>query len=292
MEKWLIRAGFVLLAFAFSHAPAHAQIPIITVYFDRELTQTQKDCPGMLVEDTLYVAVSGFTSPVQGFEYMIDLPYPIMLTSEIDPPNCLSIGNSYYDGRSVAFVSPIDASTPVLIQELPVMWVCDGGCEDPASHDQRVIVRPHPVTGYLRAVTSDLAFVDMVGIVSIVCPQTTCLGNCTELVRGATSPRGVAIAGAQCELTCPAGDGGVIVPGDPPPEVHTTDVDGDGVVWLYDFSWLFSGYLIAPTPDTDFDCNAATNLIDFVLFTRHWQHEAAVSTERTTWGSVKARYRN
>lgn len=288
MEKCLTRPGLVLLAFAFYHAPAHAQVPAIAVYFDRELTQTQAICPGSPVVDTLYVAVFGFTSPVEGFEYKIDFPAQIAYLSDLNPANCLSIGNSL-DGRALAFVSPVDASTPVLIQEIPVMWLCDG-CENSANWDLPVRVVPHPGTTHLRAVTSDLAFVDMVGMTSFVCP--TYVGPSTELVRGAARPHGVAIAGTQCELTCPAGDGGVIVPGDPPPAVHTTDVDGDGAVSNFDFATLFSAYLTGPTPDADFDCSGATNLIDFVLFTRHWQHMSEVPTERTSWGSVKERYRH
>jgi hypothetical protein len=288
MKKWLIKPGLVLLALAFSHLPAHAQVPAIAVYFDRELTQTEMDCPGSPVVDTLYVAVFGFTSPVEGFEYKIDFPTQITFLGEPDPESGLAIGNSA-QGRTLALTAPVDASTPTLIQEVAVLWLCDG-CENPDNWDLPVTVVPHPGTTHLRAVTSDLAFVDMAGMTSRVCP--TYVAPSTELVRRGAHPHRVAIAGAQCELTCPAGDGGVIVPGDPPPEVHTTDVDGDGVVWLYDFSWLFSAYLTGPTPDADFDCSGTTNLIDFVLFTRHWQHADEVPTERTSWGSVKERYRN
>jgi hypothetical protein len=235
------------------------------------------------VLDTLFVAVSGFTTPVEGIEYEILFPPEIMYIGEVGPENGLTIGDPV-SGLSTAFFMPQDASSPVIIQELIVLWMCDG-C---TTINIPIEFAAHPLTGSLRAVTSDLVFEDVVGYSSWVC--ATCVG-CN---RGGITTTSRAVlanhASEQCVLDCPAGDGGVILPGGLPGQRHSPDLNDDGVVSIVDFALFAVNYLFSFDPDTDFYCSGNVDLIDFVLFTRHWQHTGSIPVEPSTWGNIKARY--
>jgi hypothetical protein len=94
----------------------------------------------------------------------------------------------------------------------------------------------------------------------------------------------------QCVLDCPAGDGGVIIPGDPPDQHHTVDLDDDGAVSIVDFSLFIIAYDIEFDPNMDYYCSGNLDLIDFVLFTRHYLHTGSVPVESSTWGEIKAMF--
>ena len=83
---------------------------------------------------------------------------------------------------------------------------------------------------------------------------------------------------------------GVILPGTEPGQHHSPDLDGDRVVSIVDLSLFAVDYLISFDPDMDFYCSGDVNLIDFVLFTRHWEHSASIPVVPSTWGNVKSRY--
>ena len=291
MKRTLVKSGFILMLLSASSAPVcAAQIPSVALYFDRALTQLYADCPNAppgSVLDTLYLAASGFDTPIEGIEYKIDFPQQIVWLGVVDTDNYLWIGDPA-SGVAIAFLSPLEASSPVIIQKIAVIWMCDG-C--PVT-DIPITIAAHPLSGSLRAVTSDLAFVDAVGFVSIVCP------TCTRSTPARTAVKARALrangAAEQCVLECPAGDGGVILPGEPPGQVHTPDLDDDGVVSLTDFAEFAIVFAqMGPfDPDSDFYCSGNVDLIDFVLFARHWQHHENSPVESSTWGEIKARYKN
>ena len=91
-------------------------------------------------------------------------------------------------------------------------------------------------------------------------------------------------------FACPAGDGGVILPGELPGEHHTVDFDNDGLVGIVDFSYFAAAYQFSFDPDMDFYCSGNLDLIDFVLFTRHWLHSGSIPVEPSTWGRIKAKF--
>lgn len=260
----------------------------ISLYFDRELTQEWAECPGAppgSVLDTLYMAIGGFSSPVEGIECSVVFPPEVLWIIDITSDRGLAIGSTY-NGISMAFFEPIDASVPTVIQEIVIQWLCDGCIPD---NSVPIEIAAHPATGSLRAVTSDLTFEDVVGQAAWVCypyvgdsqpPISTTLGK----VRAA-SP-----LSEQCVLVCPAGDGGTVLPGDPPGVHHDVDLDGNRMVDLVDFSLFIPAYRGEFNADMDYYCSGNLDLIDFVLFTRHYLHTGTVPAETSTWGEIKARF--
>ena len=290
MKRTLVKSGLVLLLLSAVLAPVRAigQPRLIGLYFDRALTQLVADCPDSpmgTVIDTLYLAVSGFTTPIEGIEYQISFPPQMTWIDDVELDNGLWI--DYPDqGRMIAFFSPLDASSPVIIQELVVAWLCEG-C---TTRDIPITIAPHPMTGSLRAVTSELEFEDVIGYTSIVCP-TFAFKGCKHEENAVTTRAMPAIpVSEQCVLDCPAGDGGVILPGTLPGQHHSPDLDDDGVVTLVDFAEFALIYMGPFDPDKDFYCSGNHDLIDFVLFTRHWGNSESTPVVPCTWGNIRARY--
>lgn len=211
-------------------------------------------------------------------------PPEVMWLADMSSDIGLNLGDSR-TGNSIAFFSPLDASSPVAVVEMIIIWMCDG-CYPTTNIPIEVTV--HPATGSLRVVTSDLVFEEAVGITTMVC--ATCLG-CSP-TKTAMPPRKAPqeIAAEQCVLLCPSGDGGVVIPGDPPGVYHNLDLDNDGVVDLVDFSHFAAAYIDMFDPDMDFYCSGNLDLIDFVLFTRHWLHSGSIPVEPSTWGKIKAQF--
>ena len=293
MKRSIVRPGFVLLLLFAAFGPVQADTPTIGIYFDKALTQLYADCPDLppgSVLDTLYLALSGFSTPVEGIEYKIDFPPEVMWLGDMvsdhgDIPRDrgLLIGDSFH-GASMALLAPQDASNPVIILEILVLWMCQG-C---ATTDITIEFAPHPDTGSLRAVTSELIFEDVVGLTSSIC--ATCLGCSPEQTASTSRAAPVESASDQCVLNCPAGDGGVILPGDPPGQQHTPDFDSDGLVSIVDFAEFAAVYVNVFDSDMDFYCSGNIDLIDFVLFTRHWLHTGSIPVEPSTWGRIKAQF--
>lgn len=287
MKRALVTCCIAVCLFSSAFLPDRAIAdPNIALYFDRALTRTYADCPNSppgTVLDTLFVVVSGFTTPIEGIEYKIQFPPEVVWLGDVNLDNGLTIGDPM-NGLSKAFFAPQDASGPVVIQELVFLWMCElcPKVNIPITFDA------HPLTGSLRAVTSDLVFEDVIGQTSWVCP--TCLG-CDAAETAATSRATAADqVSEQCVLECPAGDGGVIIPGTEPGQHHSPDLNNDRVVSIVDLALFAAEYLIAFDPDKDFYCSGNIDLIDFVLFTRHWGHSPGIPVVPTTWGNVKARY--
>jgi hypothetical protein len=288
MKRTLVRFGLLLLlSAALVPVQAYGQPSIIALYFDRDLTQRVIDCPDSTpVVDTLYVGISGFTEPIEGIEYRVIFPDEIAYIGYVELGRGLKLGNPI-EGLSMAFFTPQDASSPVLIQEIMVVWLCEG-CV--TSHDMLITLAAHPVTGSLRAVTSDLAFEDVIGFTSVVCPWY--VEGEHEIAATQSRPVYTIPAAEQCVLDCPAGDGGVIIPGTLPGQHHSPDLDDNGEVDIVDFALFAMHYDPVPIfdPDRDYYCSGNLDLLDFVLFTRHWEHSEDIPVRQSTWGNVKALY--
>ncbi|UCG50603.1 MAG: hypothetical protein JSW58_10370 [Candidatus Latescibacterota bacterium] len=285
MKRALVRSSLVLLLFSTAFIPVCAiGQPSIALYFDQALTQQHADCPDAppgTVLDTLYLAAFGFSTPIEGIEYKIQFPPEIMWIGFSSPERGLKIGDPI-NGLSMALFTPQDASSPVIIEELIILWLCEG-C---VTTNILIEFAAHPMTGSLRAVTSDLVFQDVIGYTSVVCGG--CVGCAPEGITTASRATTAGYALEQCILDCPAGDGGVILPGELPGQHHTPDLDGDGFVSIVDFSLFAVEYLMSFDPDKDYYCSDNVDLIDFVLFTRHWLHSGSIPVEPSTWGSIKA----
>lgn len=180
----------------------------------------------------------------------------------------------------------LDASVPTVIQEIVIQWLCD---ECIPYNSVPIEVAAHPATGFLRAVTSDLTFEDVIGQSAWVCYPY--VGDSQPSIT--KTPSTVAAASPlseQCVLVCPAGDGETVLPGDPPGVHHAVDLDGNRVVDLVDFSLFIPAYRGEFNADMDYYCSGNLDLIDFVLFTRHYLHTGTVPAEVSTWGEIKARF--
>lgn len=288
MKSALIGSVLILLLLSAVSIPADATaVPILELYFDQALTRQYADCPNEPVGsvlDTLYLVASGFDTPLEGIEYKIEFPPEILWLGDLELNNCLRLGTPD-QGVSLAFFTPQDASGRVVIQEIVVLWLC----EECVTTNATIEFAPHPMTGSLRAVSSDLVFRDVVGLPSYVCPTCGLCNPETNTAAPHSVPRGS--AAEECVLVCPAGDGGVILPGDSPSQLHTVDLNGDNLVDIVDFATFAQFYLPAPfDAGVDYYCTGNIDLIDFVLFTRHWLHSGSVPVERSTWGAIKEQY--
>ncbi len=119
--------------------------------------------PGTVL-DTLYVAIEGFSTPVEGIEYVILFSPEILWVANIGPEIGIEIGYPT-SGLSIAFFTPQVASSRAVVQELLILRMR----EECMATDILIEFAAHPATGSLRAVTSDLAFQDVVGWPSVVC---------------------------------------------------------------------------------------------------------------------------
>ena len=287
MTRVLVQSGLVLLLVFAAFAPIQATAPaVVSVYFDRALTKHYADCPDAppgTVLDTVFVAVDGLSAPLEGIEYRILFPPEVVWLAEIGSERGLRLGTSD-NGISIAFFTPVEGPGPVIVQELLILWLCDG-CE---TTNIPITVEAHPSTSALRGVTSDLVFEDFIGYTSYVCG--TCLGCSPERASAGFTAVTAGNTSAQCVLDCPLGDGGVILPGELPGEHHTPDLDGDGMVSIMDFAAFGTTYPVAFDPAMDFYCSGSLDLIDFVLFTRHWLHTGTIPVESRTWGHSKAQF--
>jgi hypothetical protein len=288
MSKFLIVTGLTAaLLIAFLIPAGSAAAATVGVYFDRELTQQSTECPNApagSVLDTIYVAISGLAEPIEGIEFKVDFPPEIIWLGDVYPGNALMIGQTPY-GVSMAFLDPPYSPERLEILKILVLWNCES-CYTP---DIPISVVAHPATESLRAVTSDLMFEDVVGQTSIVCGWC-CSGETPGMDSGMPRTTAMALTHAECVLDCPAGDGGVIIPGDPPGVHHSVDLNDDDIVDLVDFAMFAEVYTSIYDASVDYYCTGNIDLIDFVLFTRHWLHTASVPVRESTWGAVKMRY--
>ena len=76
---------------------------------------------------------------------------------------------------------------------------------------------------------------------------------------------------AQCIIDCPQGPGGVSDTG--VPQTHRTpDMTFDGIVGIADFTLFAFAYCVPANydPCADFNCDGLVDLIDLMLFSRHF----------------------
>jgi len=283
MRKLLVLSSLALSLWSVALAPTVATAtPSIAVYFDRALTQQYAECPYLGALDTVFVAVSGFSSTIEGVEYRIVFPPELLWIANLSPAPGLEIGDPV-NGQTLALFAPLEASDRVIVREVLVLWQCEG-C---ATVNIPIEFAANPQSGALRAVTSDLTFEDLTGQSSWICP-TVAQNVATPSQTARVAPAAKVLE--QCVLDCPRGDGGVILPGDPPGQHHTPDLDGDGLVSIVDFEAFWNAYVYSFDSDMDYYCSGALDLVDFVLFTRHWYHSVSVRVEPSTWGRIKAQY--
>jgi hypothetical protein len=161
---------------------AFAQVPNMQVYFDKNLQQTQAECKGFLVEDTLQVVCNNFNMLMTTVEFGIQPPtVNAYFTGDIVPASGISLGdNSANQGLVISYPLPRNCFVPFVADQIKITWICDtcGQVGPPASvYNEPIIVIPNQTSGYLRAIEfSSYRIVNVVGMTSTICPQ----GNSTE----------------------------------------------------------------------------------------------------------------
>jgi hypothetical protein len=149
----------VLLTLILAATAAHAQTPVLQIYYDSGMTQWSKDCPtsppGTEIAN-LYFVVHNFNSWISALEFRIDYPPRIVWLGDVIPHNTLSIGNTQ-NGIALAWPAPFDAFSAAVVAEARFVWMCDNcysgsapaGCAGVTS-----VICPvgYPSSGLIRAV--------------------------------------------------------------------------------------------------------------------------------------------
>jgi len=146
---------------------ASAQTPYIAVYFNSGYSQEAKDCPGVGVFDTWYVAAVNFNMFLSGADFKIEYPPAVTLIAD------LQVWTVYQGttavGYTVGFPVPQNGFNPVLLVKPWVMWNC-AVCMDPWNVNPIKVVA-NPSTGFLGGVDyPGYNLVPSMGLTALICP--------------------------------------------------------------------------------------------------------------------------
>lgn len=172
-----------LLILSLGTSIVSAQTPNVQVFFDEyfgqtHLAQCPPGAPGSVI-DSAYVVASNFSMWISAIEYGI--VYPPQLIFLGDDTGGLDIGNSG-SGIASSWPFPINGYSPVLVNKIKFIYNCQLCFEQ----DIPIVVIPHPLTGFVRAVRwPDNNLFNGVGMTSLICPtvpaEETTWGNIKAL---------------------------------------------------------------------------------------------------------------
>lgn len=144
-----------------------AQTPYIAVYFNSGFSQEAKDCPGVGVIDTWYVAAVNFNMFLLGADFKVE--YPPAVTWVADLQVWTVFMGTTPAGYSVGFPVPQNGFSPVLLVKPMVVWNC-AECMDPWNNNQVKVVA-NPATGDLAGVDyPGFNLVPAAGLTALICP--------------------------------------------------------------------------------------------------------------------------
>ena len=154
----VVAAGILVPCFAATIAMAQA--PRVAIYFDGYYRDRSEVCQGPGGYDTLFVFAEDFDAWITAIEFSVDfsdIDGFIWIADLLVTP--LVIGTTP-EGIAMTWSTPQSGFTPLLLMEILVAWTC----EDCRLINQHLFVRPHPLTGHLRAVRyPDRTFIDAIG---------------------------------------------------------------------------------------------------------------------------------
>jgi hypothetical protein len=150
---------------------ASAQVPNITVYFDKILQHTDGYCQGMNALDTLSVTCNNFNMFMSTIEFSIAPPTAdAIYLSDIHVAGSLHLGNSP-TGITISYPTPKNAFLPFVCMYYQILWQCDD-CSTAPQHNVPIIVQGHPYNGLITAVEwQTYRIVEGVGMTSLICPD-------------------------------------------------------------------------------------------------------------------------
>jgi hypothetical protein len=163
------RSLLFVVCLVFCASAVSAGVPNVALFFDKNLQQMVGMCPYApvgTVLDTVFVVANNFDMWMNAIEYSIEYPPQVVYLGDLSPANTLTIGNSP-NGITIAWTIPANAFVGLVVTRVVILWLCDG-CG--GNLNQLIVVRPHPMSGFLRAVRwPDLVIVDAVGLTSLIC---------------------------------------------------------------------------------------------------------------------------
>jgi len=143
-----------------------AQTPYIAVYFNSGYSQEAKDCQGVGVFDTWYVAAVNFNMFLTGADFKIE--YPPAVTWVADLQVWTVYQGTTAAGYSVGFPIPQNGFSPVLLVKPMVIWNC-AECVDPWLNNQIKVVA-NPATAFLGGVDyPGFNLVPSAGLTALIC---------------------------------------------------------------------------------------------------------------------------
>jgi hypothetical protein len=171
MKRVLVVVFAVAIGLSAIHASA--QVPNVTIYFDKNMSIAGKNCPAAplgTILDSCYVVANNFNMWMNAIEYYIDYPPQVSFFGDFFPPDRLTIGSSgVYPGVGVSWPLPANSFGALVIQKAKFIWMCDN-CETKNIH---WTVLPYGTQPTVRAVRwPDLVIVPGVGMTSLICPLT------------------------------------------------------------------------------------------------------------------------
>ncbi|MDX1440406.1 MAG: hypothetical protein R3284_10940 [Rubricoccaceae bacterium] len=129
--KWTTTLVIAVAICVLGTSAASASSPFVAVYFDQNLTQEQKDCPGYGIRDTLFVAASNFDNLLGGLGFQIFYPTSVFWFADFDVltegDGGVIIGDTP-SGISIGFPGPENFNLTRLVLKVDFFWNCDG-CE-------------------------------------------------------------------------------------------------------------------------------------------------------------------
>jgi hypothetical protein len=182
MNRYLIVTAILVMILILA-PDGSAQTPYLQAYFDRDFTQSVDNCPWApagTVLDSFFVVALGFDAWLNAIEYRIDYPIETLWIADFFPsPRPLVIGNTSI-GISIAYPTPLNAFSAVLVTRIWFFWMCDG-CE-PYHVNKLLCFKAHPSSGYLRAVRwPDLELIYATSGTAVICPLCGGAGRCDDL---------------------------------------------------------------------------------------------------------------
>ena len=172
-----------LLIISLGTSIVSAQTPNVQVHFNEYFGQSHLgQCPPdpLLTKiDSFYVVANNFNMWMSAIEYQINFPMQIVPLG--DNTGGLNIGSSS-TGIATSWPFPINAFSPVLVNKVTFLY----NCQLCFTQDIPIVVVPHSVTGFIRAVRwPDNAVINGVGMTSLICPtvpaEETTWGNIKAL---------------------------------------------------------------------------------------------------------------
>jgi hypothetical protein len=167
MSKRALAVALMLALTVLAVGVASAQVPYIAVYFNSGFSQEAKDCPGVGVFDTWYVAAVNFNMFLAGADFKIEYPPAVNWIADLQVWTIFQ--GTTPTGYSVGFPFPQNGFVPVPLVKPYVMWNCEE-CMPPWQNNQVKVV-PNPATGFLGAVGyPGFGLVPSLGLTALICP--------------------------------------------------------------------------------------------------------------------------